>query len=46
MNAVNIDGEIKKFIDESEKNINEMTEKVNKENSQRNTILHELTVKY
>ena len=40
MNSVNIDSEIKKFIDESEKNISEMTEKVNKENSQRNHLLH------
>ena len=46
MNAVNIDGEIKKFIDESEKNIIEMTEKVNKENAERNSLLHELTVRY
>ena len=46
VNTVNIDQEIKKFVDESEKNINEMTEKVSQENSQRNAKLHELTVKY
>lgn len=46
MNGSNIDGEIKKFVTESEKNINEMSEKVNLENQQSNRLLHELTVQY
>lgn len=46
LNASNIDGEIKKFIQESQKNIKEMTDKVSQQNAQMNFKLQELTAKY
>lgn len=46
LNANNIDGEIKKFIQESQKNIKEMTDKVSQQNAQMNLKLQELTAKY
>lgn len=41
-----MDAEIKKFIQESEKNVNDMTEKVTQENGLMNKKLHDLTAKY
>lgn len=46
LSVENIDHEIKKFISQSEKNVNSMTEKMNQENAAMSKQLHELTAEY